>query len=75
MVITSETKLTDIIKEYPDLLDQLIRQDARFALLKTPFGRLAIKNATMQDAADKYHVPMDQLIAMLNDQLRQLKNQ
>ena len=74
MEITPQTKITDILKEFPGLLDQLIALEPKFSLLKTPFGRMAIRNATMQDAADRYHVQMDKLMAMLNEQLEKLKS-
>ena len=73
MDITPQTKLTDILKEYPGLLDQLIRIEPKFGLLKTPFGKMAIRNATMQDASDRYHVSMERLMNLLKDQLEKLE--
>ena len=72
MEITPQTRLTDIMAAYPKLLDQLTELDGRFALLNTAMGRLLLKKATMQDAADRYHVPVDQLIQMLHEQLDKL---
>ena len=73
MEITPQTKLTDIMEAYPGLLDQLIRQEPKFALIKTPLGKAMIRKATVQDAVDQYHIPFDQLVSMLNEQLEKLK--
>jgi hypothetical protein len=43
MEITPLTKITDIMKEYPGLLDQLIQLEPKFGLIKTPFGKMAIR--------------------------------
>ena len=72
MEINENTKLTDIMEAYPQLLDQLISLDSRFGLLKTPFGRMAIRGKTMKDASEKYNVPMDQLKQLLSEQLARL---
>ena len=73
MEITPQTKLTDILEEYPDLLDQLIQIEPKFSLLKTALGKIAIRNATMQDASDRYKVPMDKLMNLLKEQLEKLE--
>ena len=73
MNITPETKITDIINAYPGLLDQLIELEPKFSMLKSPIGKIAIRGKTMQDAADRYHVPMDQLMSMLQEQIDKLQ--
>ena len=73
MEITPLTKITDIMKEYPGLLDQLIQLEPKFGLIKTPFGKMAIRGKTLQDASERYHVPMDKLMQMLQEQLDKLE--
>ena len=53
MEINSSTKLTDILDKYPWLPDELVKIDSRFKIIKTPFGKMMIKNATVADAVDK----------------------
>ena len=54
------------MKEYPWLPDELIKIDGRFKIIKTPFGKMMIKNATIADAAEKTGVHEKVLIAELN---------
>ena len=39
--------------------------------IKTP---MAIRGKTLQDASERYHVPMDKLMQMLQEQLDKLQN-
>ena len=48
MEINSNTKLTDILKEYPWLPDELVKLDGRLGVLKTPVGKMMIKNMISQ---------------------------
>ena len=53
MEINSSTRLEDILKEYPWLPDELIKLDSRLKIIKTPIGKMMIKNATVSDAVKK----------------------
>ncbi len=50
MEINAQTKLTDILDKYPWLPDELAKLDGRFKIIKTPVGKMMIKNATIADA-------------------------
>lgn len=65
MQFNTETKLTDILKEYPWLPDELVKIDGRFHILKTPVGKMMIKNATIADASQKTGLPVDVLTEQL----------
>ena len=47
MEITRTTKLADILAAYPWLPDELVKIDGRFKIIKTPIGKMMIKNATI----------------------------
>ena len=46
MEINRNTKLNDILAKYPWLPDELIKIDGRFKIIKTPIGKMMMKNAT-----------------------------
>ncbi len=48
MEINAQTKLTDILDKYPWLPDELAKLDGRFKIIKTPVGKMMIKNATIR---------------------------
>lgn len=53
MEINRNTKLNDILIKYPWLPDELIKLDSRFKIIKTPIGKMMLKNATIADAVQK----------------------
>ena len=65
MEINKNTKLSDILAEYPWLPDELIKIDGRFRIVKTPVGKMMLKNATIADAVEKTGLQEDVLISEL----------
>lgn len=65
MEINRDTKLSNILAAYPWLPDELIQIDGRFKIIKTPIGKMMIKNATIADAVQKTGLQEDILIAEL----------
>lgn len=65
MDINSNTKLTDILAQYPWLPDELVKMDSRFKIIKTPIGKMMLKNATVADAVEKTGLSQDVLLAEL----------
>ena len=57
MDINSNTKLSDILAAYPWLPDELVKIDGRFKIIKTPIGKMMIKNATVKDDVAKIGLP------------------
>lgn len=66
MDINSKTKLSDILAAYPWLPDELVKIDGRFKIIKTPIGKMMIKNATIADAVKKTGLEENVLISELN---------
>ena len=64
--INNNTKLNDILENYPWLPDELIKLDGRFKIIKTSIGKMMIRNATIADAVKKTGLQEDVLIAELN---------
>ena len=65
MEINRNTKLNDILIKYPWLPDELIKLDSRFKIIKTPIGKMLLKNATIADAVQKTGLQEDVLVTEL----------
>ena len=65
MEINRNTKLNNILAEYPWLPDELIKLDSRFKIIKTPIGKMMLKNATIADAVQKTGLQEDVLVTEL----------
>ena len=66
MEINEQTKLKDILAAYPWLPDTLVQIDSRFKIINNPIGKLLIRTATVEDAAQKAGYPTDQVLEELN---------
>lgn len=66
MNITKDTKLKDILTEYPWLRDELMKKYEKFRLLDTIPGRLFLKTATVEDLSKKAGKAPEELIDRLN---------
>ena len=67
MNYNSQTKLTDILAEYPWLPEELIKLDSRFKIVNTPIGKMMIKNATLADLSEKAGLSTDELLQKLRE--------
>ena len=65
MEINRNTKINNILTEYSWLPDELIKLDSRFKIIKTPIGKMMLKNATIADAVQKTGLQEDVLITEL----------
>lgn len=74
MEINSTTKLADILAAYPWLPDELVKIDGRFNIIKTPIGKMMIRNATVADAVEKTGLEESVLIAELNKMIEAHKS-
>lgn len=67
----NNSKLTDIIAQYPWLPDELIKIDSRFKIVKTPVGKIMIKNATVADLSEKSGIPTEDLLKKLQEMIEE----
>ncbi len=67
------TKLTDILAKYPWLPDELVKMDSRFQIIKTPVGKMMMKNATVKDACEKTGMSEQDLFAQLQKMIQEHK--
>ncbi|MED9968809.1 MAG: hypothetical protein UFA98_02195 [Ruminococcus sp.] len=75
MDYNSNSKLTDILSQHPWLPDELVKIDGRFKIVKTPIGKMMIKNATVSDLSKKTGIPekilLDKLDELINEHEKQ----
>ena len=62
MTITKDTKLKELLKAYPWLIDDAIAIDPAFRALRSPLGKLLIRRATVAEAAEKVGATPDEAI-------------
>lgn len=65
MIINEKTKLIDILKEYPNLLDQLKKLNDQFNVLTSPMAKIILKTVTIKDVSKKIGKSPDELIALI----------
>lgn len=70
MIINSNTKLADILAAYPWLLDELVKVNDKFKMVKTPMGKIMLKKATVADMSRKSSMDETVLIEKLNEMIR-----
>lgn len=69
MIFDRNTKLTDILAAYPWLPDELIKMNAGFGIIKSPIGKIMIKNATIADLSRKIGATDDEVIEKLREMI------
>ena len=68
--INENTRLTDILDEYPWIKDELPKIDKKFKLLKTPIGKVMMRKADVSEMSRRSGMSVDEIINMLNDLIK-----
>lgn len=53
MELNEKTKLADLLKDYPWLLEEAVKIDERFKMLNNPLMKTLVQNVTVADIAAK----------------------
>ncbi|MBQ6369174.1 MAG: hypothetical protein IJJ17_03745 [Parasporobacterium sp.] len=69
--ITEATKLSALMREYPWLVDEAVKMDSRFKVLKSPVGKLFLKNATIGELSEKAGLSAGEIIGQIQNWIRQ----
>ena len=67
MTITKDTKLKDLLSEYPWLKDELSGINDKFRMLNTPVGKIMPGEADISDMSRKSGMDTDAIIGKLGD--------
>ena len=65
MQITRDTRLLDLINQYPWLKDELPKINEKFKMLNTPMGKIMMGKATIVEMSKKSGMDADTLIRNL----------
>ena len=65
--ITPETKLMDLLKEYPFLKDELAKRNKKFKMLKTPMAKVMMRNADVNEMSRRSGMSVEEIISMLSE--------
>ena len=73
MMITKDTKLADLLQEYPWLKSEVMQISDKFKMLNTPVGKIMLKKATVAEMSKKSGIAEDQLIQKLTELIEKHK--
>lgn len=65
MQITRDTRLLDLINQYPWLKDELPKINEKFKMLNTPMGKIMMGKATIVEMSKQSGMDADTLIRKL----------
>ena len=75
MDLNAKTKIDDLLKEYPFLMDFFLNKSPKFQHLKNPVMRKTIgKVATLKQVATVGNIDLDELIGEIADEIREKTN-
>ena len=67
MEITKETKLSDLLGQYPWLKEELSKVNDKFKMLNTPMGKIMMGKATIAEMSKKSGMDADAIIGKICD--------
>ena len=65
MEITKETKLSDLLGQYPWLKEELSKVNEKFKMLNTPMGKIMMGKATIAEMSKKSGMDADAIIGKI----------
>lgn len=74
MTINKNTKLKELMKAFPWLMDEAVNLDSGFKVLNNPIGKAFIKNATIEDLSKKSGLSVKEILDWIQEQVEKHKN-
>lgn len=65
MEIVKETKLSDLLSQYPWLKEEMSKVNDKFKMLNTPMGKIMMGKATIADMSKKAGMDADAIIGKI----------
>ncbi len=65
MEITKDTKLTDLLDQYPWLKEEMSKINNKFKMLNTPMGKMMMGKATISEMSKRSGMDADAIIGKL----------
>ena len=70
MNITRETKLAELLREYPWLREEIVKVNEKFSMLNSPLGKVMEKKVTIAEMSKKSGMDEDALIVRITELIR-----
>ena len=67
MEITKETKLADLLAQYPWLKEEMAKVNDKFKMLNTPVGKIMLGKATIAEMGKKSGMDTDVIISKIKE--------
>ena len=74
MEITKDTKLADLIAQYPWLKAEMAKVNEKFKMLNTPVGKIMLGKATIVEMSKKSGMEIDKLVSRLKTLIEEHKD-
>lgn len=74
ITINTKTKLSDLIKAYPQLRSRLSEVNPKFKMLSTPMGNIMIPKTTVQDMIERSGMSEGDLINGITNLISEIEN-
>lgn len=75
MEITKDTKLADLISQYPWLKAEMAKVNEKFKMLNKPVGKIMLGKATIAEMSKKSGMDADIIISRINELITNHTNQ
>ena len=73
--ITAETRLSDLIAQYPWLKEEMVKVNEKFKMLSSPVGKLMMRKATIAEMSKRSGMDDDTIISRINELINNHTNQ
>ena len=67
MEITKETKLTDLIAQYPWLKEEIVKVNEKFKMLNSPIGKILMGKATIAEMSKRSGMEAEAIIGKIKE--------
>ena len=74
MEITKDTRLADLIVQYPWLKAEMAKVNEKFKMLNTPVGKIMLGKATIAEMSKKSGMEIDKLVSRLKTLIEEHKD-
>ena len=71
MEITKDTKLADLIAQYPWLKEEMAKVNEKFKMLNTPIGKIMLGKATIAEMSKKSGMEAEAIIERIKGLINQ----
>ncbi len=70
MEITKETKLSDLLGQYPWLKEELSKVNDKYKMLNTPMGKIMMGKATIAEMSKRSGMDADVIIGKISELIK-----